>query len=120
MFRHHLANNGHGRVGEFIHAEENFVFRVVLLAEAGEIFVRGKIHATDWLQETHGRSKIGKRSSAFSLEESPGSDGRHEVVAQRGEGKEQDRQSPDGDVDCHSPGTSLRPRSLLTRSPSST
>jgi hypothetical protein len=49
-FFHQPFDQGDGRVGRIIHAKKNLILWIVLIAEAGKVFVRGKVHAADRLQ----------------------------------------------------------------------
>ena len=51
--------NGQDWVGGIADTEDNFVFGVVLAAEAGEVLVRIRIESTDWLQIADRRLEVG-------------------------------------------------------------
>ena len=55
---HYRKDDRDGQIRFFVHGKEDFVFRIVLAAEAGEVFERGKIDAVYRFQDANGRGKL--------------------------------------------------------------
>ena len=71
--RHHQANRQRGEIGDELadhgggsvllvrDPEQNFVFRIILTAEAGKIFVSFGIQPVNGLEDAHGRGEVARR-----------------------------------------------------------
>ncbi len=76
-----LLNNRDNRIVGRADAEEEFVIRVILAAQAGEVFVSFVVEAADGLQITDWRGEGGMRFAApGGLEEAPGTKDGEQVV----------------------------------------
>ena len=72
-----LADNGDGRIGGILHAEDDLPVRVILPAECGQCFLQQRLVAVQRLQYRHGRlagrgplvcRRVGSRFSGLGSE----------------------------------------------------
>lgn len=91
-----FLNDGDSGVVVAADAKEEFIFGIVLAAEAGEIFVRIRVEAADWLQVADGREEIivGTQVAAAYKEIANRAEDRQNVIDEGDRGEEQNRVRP--------------------------